>query len=318
MMKLEKTEICRTMHHDDNTKTVLTTEVDTSGKKTVTRVTYINGNESSYEKESDDVEECRRTYIQNLDESGKPDQYQTTISYKTGDGDGYSETIKRYKTGKFSADGRRNWTMGEAVNITSAYETICDLCSHDGKGGVVNARESSRREYYSGDKIVRSITEGDSDGDTLVIEDYEYPVCGCVYRTTRSTEYGTPKCNITKLLSIDVDKLVSISSIAGIRRFLATKSECLYLTYDILVLKGTLTFGNFTFDVNYTYDSSLCGGYYYTLNVINGDYRGSKITIYSYGDSDTIRFDCVTHSENLRKVTLSTLIHGQFISPSAK
>lgn len=295
MMKLEKSEITRTMFSEDKkTKTVITTEIDTSGQKTVTKTTYINGNESSYKKESKDGVEERHTYIQNLDESGKPDQYQTTISRKTSDGDGYIETIKRYKTGKFSADGRRNWTMGEAVNITSAYETIHDLCSRDGKGDAVNARESSCREYYNGDKIIRTIKEGDSEGDTLIIEDYEYPVCGCVYKTTRSTDYGNPKCHSSNLLTINVDKLCT-PSIAGISRFIEAKGGL--ETIDSLNLKGTRSYREMTLAADYTFFRAN-GGFYLTLTVLSGEHRDSKFTIYNYsGDHGSLYCECTTHSE---------------------
>lgn len=297
MMKLEKSEITRTMFSEDKkTKTVITTEIDTSGKKTTTRATYINGNESSYKKESKDSIEERNTYIQNLDESGKPDQYQTIINRKTSVDDGYSVTVKRYKTGKFSDAGRRNWTMGESVNITSTYELTHDLCGHDCDGNIVNARESTRREYYNGDKIVRTITEEDSAGDTLIIEDYEYPVCGCVFKTTHSTDYGSPKCNSSNVLSINVDKLCA-PSIAGITRFIEAKGGL--ATIDVLNLKGTIKYQTMTLDANYIFDFSEKETVYnLSVTVVDGDYRDSKFTMYSYG-GDFGNFCCerTTHSE---------------------
>lgn len=296
-MKLEKSEITRTMFSEDKkVKTVITTEIDTSGQKTVTKATYINGNESSYKKESKESVEERHTYIQTLDESGKPDQYQTTINRKTSVDDGYSVTVKRYKTGKFSDAGRRNWTMGEAVNITSTYELTHDLCGHDCDGNSVNARESSRREYYNGDKLVRTITEEDSAGDTLIIEDYEYPVCGCVFKTTHSTDYGSPKCNSSNVLSINVDKLCA-PSIAGIARFIEAKGGI--ATIDVLNLKGTIKYQTMTLDANYIFDFSEKETVYnLSVTVVDGDHRDSKLTMYSYG-GDFGNFCCerTTHSE---------------------
>lgn len=296
-MRLEKSEITRTMYNKE-TKTVITTELNATDQKTTTRITYVNGNESTYKKTSGAGVEERHTYIQTLDE-GKPDQFQTTTTYVNSNGDGYGETIKRYKTGKFT-NGRKNLTMGEHVNITSTYETVTSL--HSTSTGV-DTVESSRREYFDNDKLVRAITEQDSEGDKLTIEDYEYPVSGCVIKTTRSSDHGCYKCHSTRSITIDVDKL-SDPSIAEteIGKFIDKNGGYYYLsTVDTFILKGTLTYGAtnpynpFTIDANYNINNY---GYCYTLTITSGEHRGSKITIYNNNGSDSIRFDCVTHSEN--------------------